>query len=129
MSDTVRLGGRGCPCGRSFTILEGIEGRIEDVLQLPGRTGTAHVHPNVFHPVLDQAAIAGWQVVQEPSGLRVLLAGLMPGQSVEGIQAAVADALLTAGALHTPVDVKVVAQLERTALGKAPMVRALRDQP
>ncbi|TQJ38152.1 putative adenylate-forming enzyme [Arthrobacter sp. SLBN-112] len=129
MSDTVRLGRRGCPCGRSFTILEEIEGRIEDVLQLPGRTGVAHVHPNVFHRVLDQAAVAGWQVVQEPSGLRVLLAGLTPGQSVEGIRAAVADALLTAGALHTPVDVKVVAQLERTALGKAPMVRALRDHP
>ncbi len=39
MSDTVRLAGRGCPCGRAFTRLEDIEGRIEDVLQLPGKEG------------------------------------------------------------------------------------------
>ncbi|CAH0129438.1 Phenylacetate-coenzyme A ligase [Arthrobacter sp. Bi83] len=30
MSDTLRLGGRGCPCGRSFTLLQDIEGRVED---------------------------------------------------------------------------------------------------
>ena len=86
------------------------------------------MHPNVFHPVLDQAAIAGWQVVQEPSGLRILLAGLTPGQSVEGVRAAVADALVTAGAVNTSLEVKVVERLERTALGKAPLVRALKDQ-
>lgn len=129
MSDTIRLNGRGCPCGRSFTVMEDIEGRIEDILQLPGRTGTVSVHPNVFHNVLDQAAVAGWQVIQEPSGLRVLLAGLTPGQSVEGVRAAVADALLAAGALHIPVDVHVVERLERTALGKAPFVRALKAGP
>lgn len=129
MSDTVRLAGRGCPCGRSFTLMEDIEGRIEDVLHLPGRTGTVSVHPIVFHDVLDQAAIAGWQVVQERTGLRVLLAGLTPGQSVEGVRAAVADALLAAGALDISVDVQVVARLERTALGKAPFVRALKDPP
>ncbi|MCO4253450.1 hypothetical protein [Pseudarthrobacter raffinosi] len=78
MSDTVRLGGRGCPCGRPFTLLEDIEGRIEDVLQLPGKEGEVSVHPFVFHHALDQAALAGWQVIQEHSGLRVLLAGLAP---------------------------------------------------
>lgn len=129
MSDTVRLGGRGCPCGRSFTVMEDIEGRIEDVLQLPGRTGTVNVHPNVFHQVLDQAAVAGWQVIQEPSGLRVLLAGLAPGQSEEGVRAAVTAALMAAGAAHMPVDIRVVDRLERTAMGKAPFVRAWKNRP
>ena len=79
MSDTVRLGARGCPCGRPFTLLEDIEGRIEDVLRLPGKAGNINVHPIVFHHVLDEVGSAGWQVIQEPSGLRVLLAGLAPG--------------------------------------------------
>ncbi|WP_427170117.1 phenylacetate--CoA ligase family protein [Arthrobacter sp. 92] len=131
MSDAVRLGGRGCPCGRSFALLEDIEGRLEDVLQLPGRQGQGPVsiHPIVFHHVLDQAAAAGWQVIQEPSGLRVLLAGLAPGASVAGVRAAVAGTLNKAGAGETRVDVQLVDQLERTALGKAPFVRGLRGRP
>lgn len=125
MSDTVSLGGRGCPCGRAFTVLEGIEGRIEDVLQLPGMAGKVSVHPIVFHHVLDQAAAAGWQVIQEEYGLRVLVAGLAPGASTGGVRAAVAGALKDAGVVGTQVEVHVVERVERTALGKAPFVRGL----
>ena len=126
MSDTVRLGGRGCPCGRSFTLLEDIEGRIEDVLDMQGSAGPVRVHPIVFHHVLDQAAAGGWQVVQEPARLRVLLAGVAAGNSPQAVQAAVAGALRAAGVVGTPVDVDVVSQLERTPSGKAPFVRRLR---
>jgi len=126
MSDSVRLGGRGCPCGRSFRILEGIEGRVEDVLQLPGAERNVTVHPNVFHELLDRITLAGWQVIQEPSGIRVLLAGLVPDRSVEGVQADVAAALARAGVLQTAVKVHLVEQLERTPLGKAPFVRGLK---
>ena len=125
MSDTVRLDGRGCSCGRPFTLLEDIEGRIEDILHLPGAAGVVNVHPIVFHHVLDEAGSAGWQVIQEPSGLRVLLAGLAPGVSTEGVRAAVAGALTTAGVVATHVDVQIVERVERTALGKAPFVRGL----
>ncbi|WP_237739586.1 hypothetical protein [Arthrobacter sp. TB 26] len=125
MSDTVRLGGRGCPCGRSFTVLEDIEGRIEDVLQLPGKAGEVSVHPIVFHHVLDQAAASGWQIIQEAAGLRVLLAGLAPGASTDGVRTAVAGALKEVGVVDTAVDVRLVERVERTALGKAPFVRRL----
>ncbi|KUM37454.1 phenylacetate--CoA ligase family protein [Arthrobacter sp. EPSL27] len=125
MSDTVRLGGRGCPCGRAFTVLEDIEGRIEDVLQLPGKADDVSVHPIVFHHVLDQAAASGWQVIQEASGLRVLLAGLAPGASTEGVRTAVAGALKEIGVVDTALDVHVVEHVERTALGKAPFVRGM----
>lgn len=129
MSDTVRLDGRGCPCGRSFTLMEDIEGRLEDILHLPGTTGTVTVHPIVFHHVLDQAAFAGWQVIQEPGKLRVLLAGLTPGNTQEAIRARMHTALSDAGAIQTGVDVRIVENLERTALGKAPFVRAMKTKP
>lgn len=124
MSDSISLGGRGCPCGRSFALLQNIEGRLEDILQLPGRQGTVNIHPNVFHHVLDQAASSGWQVVQEPARLRILLAGITPGTSIEGVQTAVAGALTAAGAAPLPLEVGVVEHLDRTPLGKAPFVRA-----
>ena len=127
MSDTVRLGGRGCPCGRSFMLMEDIEGRIEDILHLPGRTGTVAVHPIVFHHVLDQAGLAGWQIIQEPGKLRVLLAGLTPGSSLEAVRAGMRTALSEAGAIQSGVDVRIVDHLERTALGKAPFVRGMKS--
>lgn len=129
MSDSIRLGGRGCPCGRSFSLLEEVEGRVEDVLVLPGREGPVRLHPIVFHHVLDEAATTGWQVIQEPARLRVLIAGMAAGYSAEGLRAAVAAAVEAAGVPALPVDVQQVGQLERTALGKAPFVRALRAAP
>jgi phenylacetate-CoA ligase len=129
MSDSVAVGGRGCPCGRSFSVLAGVAGRVEDVLRMPGAEGEVSVHPNVFHAVLDGATRAGWQVVQEPWGLQVLLAGLAPNESADGIRAAVASAVAGAGATGTRVDVRVVPALERTPLGKAPLVRALEAAP
>jgi phenylacetate-CoA ligase len=129
MSDLVSVGGRGCPCGRSFALLNGVEGRVEDVLLLPGLKGQVSVHPNVFHNVLDEATIAGWQVIQEHSALRVLLVGLAPSASTAGVHATVVSALTSAGVVGTEVNVQVVEAVERTPLGKAPLVRALKARP
>jgi phenylacetate-coenzyme A ligase PaaK-like adenylate-forming protein len=129
MSDRVGVGDRGCPCGRSFALLTGIEGRVEDVLLLPGLKGQVSVHPNVFHKVLDEAALTGWQVIQEPSGLRVLLVGLAASASREVVHADVVSALTSAGVVGAQVNVQVVEAVERTPLGKAPLVRALKGQP
>jgi hypothetical protein len=83
----------------------------------------------VFHHVLDHSALAGWQVIQEPGNLRILLAGIPRGNSQEGVLAGVQAALSEAGVIHTGVDVRVVDHLERTALGKAPFVRGLKAKP
>ncbi|QDG66908.1 hypothetical protein NIBR502772_12470 [Pseudarthrobacter sp. NIBRBAC000502772] len=113
-------------------LAQGIEGRQEDILHLPGRNGTVSIHPNVFHHVLDEAASSGWQVIQEADGLRILLAGITPGITAAGARAAVAGALTDAGVAKIPVNSRVVEHLERTPLGKAPFVRvraASRDRP
>lgn len=128
MSDSIRLGRGACPCGRAFTLLEEVEGRAEDVLELPGKVGPTTVHPIVFHHALDQIATSGWQVIQEPGRLRVLIAGIAHGYDPEGIRAAVVAALDTAGVEAIPIEVQPVEDLERTALGKAPYVRALHGQ-
>jgi phenylacetate-CoA ligase len=129
ISDRVGVGGRGCPCGRSFALLTGIEGRVEDVLLLPGIHDQVTIHPNVFHNVLDEATVGGWQVIQEIPGLRVLLVGLAPSASTAAVHADILSALTSAGVVATQVNVQVVQAVERTPLGKAPLVRALREQP
>jgi phenylacetate-coenzyme A ligase PaaK-like adenylate-forming protein len=129
MSDRVSVGGRGRPCGRSFALLTGIEGRAQDVLALPGLAGQVSIHPNVFHNVPDEVTLAGWQVIQESCGLRVLLVGLAPQASVETVQSGVVLALTSAGVVGAGVTAQLVEALERTPLGKAPLVRALKERP
>ena len=126
MSDQVRLDGRGCPCGRSFLRLTSVEGRAEEALRLPGVEGTVIVHPNVFHAALEDAPVTGWQVVQRQDGLDVLLAGLPLGADLRGPRDRVMLGLAGVGVVGTPVRVIPVHEIQRTPLGKAPLVKGLR---
>lgn len=126
MTDRVALGGRGCPCGRPFRAVEAVEGRAEDVLALTSPTGTAQIHPNVFHDVLDAVDVSGWQVRQDgASALTLVLAG--PGRSLplEELTAQLAAAVQAAGAARPRVTARVVEAIPRTPLGKAPLVVAI----
>jgi phenylacetate-CoA ligase len=63
--------------GRPFALIDGIQGRVEDVLRFPAAAGgQVSVQPIVFHRVMDAVPAGGWQIVQEPGGLEVLLSGL-----------------------------------------------------
>lgn len=66
--------------------------------------------------------VAGWQVVDEGSGVRVLLAGsttVDAARTADGVRAALARV----GALDVAVAVNLVDAIPRTALGKAPLIR------
>jgi len=77
--------------------------------------------------VLDEVTRAGWQVIQEPFGLRVLLVGLAPSMSTEDVHTRLVSALTSAGVVGTLVNVQLVETVERTPLGKAPLVRAFKE--
>src|ERR671912_619390 len=81
MSDSVRpASSPHCPCGRPFALIDGIQGRQEDVLRFPATFGGwTSVQPIVFHRVMDAVPAGGWQVAQGPEGLTVLLSGVHEG--------------------------------------------------
>jgi putative adenylate-forming enzyme len=126
MSDCLRASSEPCSCGRSFAVLDAIEGRREDVLELPSSTGgEVAVHPNVFHDILDLLPLRGWQVRQEPSGLRVLVVG--PPETIQSDvwSQKLTSALASQGVKLGHVLVERVEEIPRTALGKAPLVQRL----
>jgi phenylacetate-coenzyme A ligase PaaK-like adenylate-forming protein len=127
MSDRVALGGRGCPCGRPFRAVDAIEGRTEDVLAMASRAGTTLIHPNVFHDVLDAVAVSGWQVRQDSAtALTLLLANPAGSIQLEELTAQIVAAVRAAGGARPAVTVRVVETIPRTALGKAPLVVAMK---
>jgi phenylacetate-coenzyme A ligase PaaK-like adenylate-forming protein len=127
MSDRIVAIDGACACGRPFARIGGIEGRQEDVLKMRAPDGKlTAIHPNVFHAALELAAVGAWQVVQTgASSIRVLLAEPHGADEAE-VSAAIRTALERAGVPDVQVAVERVATIPRTALGKAPLVQALR---
>ena len=125
MSDSVRLSSAVCACGRPFPLIDAIQGRREDVITLPGRNGgTVAIHPNVFHDVLDRTPAGAWQVVQEGGRLRLLVAG--PGPTFDGfaVTCAMRDGVEALGGRVDRVEWQSVDAIPRSAVGKAPLIRA-----
>ncbi|MDD7921290.1 phenylacetate--CoA ligase family protein [Actinomycetospora callitridis] len=123
MSDSVKLAVDGdCGCGRPYTLLEGIQGRLQETLRfVTPDGGTRDVQPVTFHHVMDTVTAAGWQIVQRPAGLDVLLA--RPGDVDTSVLAAsLSSALEAQGVVAPSVTVRAVDAVPHTALGKAPLI-------
>jgi phenylacetate-coenzyme A ligase PaaK-like adenylate-forming protein len=121
----VRLAPGACPCGRVYSLIDGIQGRQEEVLALPGPDGrSVRIHPNVFHEALELLALAGWQVVQRGGGLTLFLEGMENPAIATAVRQAVVTALSKMGVKGTPVGIQWVTTIPRGPSGKAPLIRS-----
>ncbi len=127
LSDSIRIaanrGNRRLP----FNRIDGIQGRTEDILNLPGiSSGKVAVHPITFHHVLDSLPVNGWQVIQEADGLRVLLGGVSEGVNDSMLIEALQHHLTAQNVDAAHISVQHVAAIPKNATGKAPLVKAYR---
>lgn len=122
LSDRVQALGGTCPDRLPYALIGGIEGREEEVLTLAG----VAVHPNVFHRALECLDVAGWQVIEEGGGLRILLAQPSPAFDLAAVGIAVTNALEGVAVRGIAIHTQAVDSIPRTALGKAPLIRAER---
>ena len=125
LSDSVRLaadtGRRSLP----FARLDGIQGRTEDILRLPGVSGgEVAVHPITFHHVLDSLPVSGWQVVQEEAGLQVLLSGALNGVNDSMLVDALTRNLAEQNVVAPCISLQHVDVIPKNATGKTPLVKA-----
>jgi phenylacetate-CoA ligase len=125
LSDSVRLSPDPCPSGRPFQLVDGIQGRVEDVLSFPGMVGgVVNVQPLVFSRIMDTLPVSGWQVVQEADGLHVLLSGVRGEFEDEVLADTLRQALLEQGAIGPHVEVQRVESIPKTAAGKVPLIKS-----
>ena len=123
MSDSMQLAAEhGCRCRRPYA-LSGIQGRAQEALRFPtGNGGVRMVQPIVFHHVMDAVTAAGWQIIQRPDGLEVLL--VQPHEVDQSALVTSLQAALTAqGAVATTVRIREVAAIPRTPLVRRPSSR------
>jgi len=125
LTDSVRLSGKDCPCGRPFATITDVRGRLEEILRFPAAAGgEVAVNPVIFDQVMDRLPGGEWQVVQEAGGLTVLLAGAPEGLEDDALAGDVRRALESQGAVAPPIAVRRVPAIPRLATGKAPLIRS-----
>jgi hypothetical protein len=112
--------------GLPFRKIDGIQGRTEDILRLPGVSGDeVAAHPITFHHMLDSLPVSGWQVVQEADGLRVLLSGAQDEVKDTLIVDTLTRSLAAQKVIAPPVSVQHVVTIPKNPACKAPLIRLI----
>jgi phenylacetate-coenzyme A ligase PaaK-like adenylate-forming protein len=129
ITDMVRLHEDPCPCGRPTRTVEAIEGRSDDILEVPADAGgTVRVHPITLRsPLAHLRSIRQYQLVLRDDGLHGYVVPRGDAAAATAmVQAALVDALRAAGASRTAVRVETVDAVERdaNAVGKLKLVRS-----
>jgi putative adenylate-forming enzyme len=117
LDDLVTAAREPCPCGRSFPLLATVDGRSDDVLELPAVAGgTIKVHPVTLRsPLAALGAVSEYRIVHRGGELRVeaVLADADVRQASRGIEQGLANALAERGARVPPILVERVAEIPR----------------
>lgn len=126
LNDSVRVSAEAYSCGLPFSVLDSIQGRMEDALSLPSATGgRVEVQPLVFNRVMDILPVNGWQVAQQADdGLVLWITGVRNGLTDESLIDQLTRSLAREGALVPSIQVQRVGEIPKTASGKAPLVKA-----
>lgn len=118
LTDLVTASPDLCPCGRPFRLLKSVEGRSDDVLDMPARDGgTIKVHPLTLRsPLAGIAALSEYKIVYGAGQLlieAVLNDGGNHEQACREIEARLGAALIAGGAQAPPIHVKRVGTIPR----------------
>ena len=126
LNDSVRVSTEAHDCGLPFSVLESIQGRVEDSLTLPALSGgEVLIRPLVINRIMDIVPVSGWQLIQQADhGLVLLTTGARDGLTDEGLISEIRKSLAQEGA-HVPyIHVQHVPEIPKTASGKAPLIKA-----
>lgn len=135
VTDLVTVTEDPCDCGRTFARITAIDGRSDDILELPRAAGgTIQVHPIHLRSALAaRAEVAQYQITQAVDGLDVALAlgsGADPAGVAPRIAALLGERLAAEGVAAIPIRVRVVARIDREqGAGKLKLIKALAKDP
>ena len=125
----MTLSASACGCGRTLRRVARVDGRVEDVIWLPGAGGRpVAVVPMQFSVVARDRDVVEFQVVQDRTRLVVLVVGRRAAPGLEErVRAGVDERLRALGVPNIEIDVRRRDALERSAGGKLALVVA--DRP
>jgi phenylacetate-coenzyme A ligase PaaK-like adenylate-forming protein len=130
VTDLVTVTDEPCPCGRTFRRITSIEGRSDDVLELPGTGGAVvRVHPiHLRSPLAAMSAVSQYQITETADGLDVTLAlvrDVAGGDVPRDVERTIGTKLAALGVVPIPIRVRVVPEIAREpGAGKFKLIKA-----
>ena len=127
LSDSVMLSDKKCGCGRSFRLINDIQGRVDDIIRMPGGSGKdVSIQPLFFVDQLEFVPVAGWRIVQETERrIKIVVTGPKATFGEENLKSEMAKALESLGVDRPEVTVEIVAEFTRPVAGKTNHIKAL----
>jgi phenylacetate-coenzyme A ligase PaaK-like adenylate-forming protein len=136
VSDLVTMSSEPCPCGLPFSFISQIEGRLDDVLYLPGQAGEkVPVHANHFVTAMKGlGGVRRYRVEEREDGIHVFVEPRVDARREElgsEIEVRVRRSLHEAGVRDPVLRITFVEEIrgEPAASGKFKVVQSLRAQP
>ena len=129
LSDAITIDPAPCPCGRTLRRIATIDGRTDDILELPGINGAiVAVHPLQFALISHDHDVIEFQVVQHGSRLHVLVVARGDAPTLElRLHHALKQHLRELGVDNPAIEVHRKQALTRQAGGKLQIVTADRS--
>jgi phenylacetate-CoA ligase len=125
LEDSIKLSSFQCNCGRPFTLIEDVQGRVWETLSFSSIAGgKVNVHPIAFYTILDTLPVSGWQLIQEADGLHIFLCGIHANIDYEKIQEVIRQELTKQGAIVPEIRIQEVKSIPQAASGKIPLIKS-----
>jgi phenylacetate-coenzyme A ligase PaaK-like adenylate-forming protein len=126
LNDSVQISPEPVTCGLAFSVMTGVQGRVEDSLRIPAVAGgTVLVQPLVFTRIMDVVPVTEWQLVQSADHqLTLLVSGAPPNTTDAAFAEPLMKALKEQGAQVPQIQVQRVDSIPKSASGKAPLIKA-----
>jgi len=127
LEDSICLSKQTCPCGRQFSIVENIQGRIQQVIYLTGKSGKpVAIQPLFWKGLMEKVPCDGWQIIQKTRE-SLALAILHPETRFNetNLKQRLFSELFKQGAIKPSIEFEYPSSLERTSMGKVALIRAL----
>lgn len=121
ISDSVRFATEQPRCKLPYKVIDGVQGRKEDILDIQG----IQLQPNVFHDVMDTIPNKGWQIIQEKNGIKILLVD--PQATSDSVIEQLKAVLQQKGIENLPITISEVDQIPKAKSGKAPLIKAFKS--
>jgi putative adenylate-forming enzyme len=124
ISDSVRIAAEQPSCSLPFSVIDGVQGRREDILTMAGVAGgRVQVHPVLFHDVMDVVPNRGWQIVQEQDRLTIFI---VDTESIpeSALKRNLATALERKGVVVPRIEIEKVSAIPKSQSGKSPLIKA-----
>lgn len=134
ITDLVTIEEGPCECGRTFRRIVALEGRSDEILEMPRRDGgTVKVHPiHLRSPLAAEPAVTQYQIVQTADGLDVTLAltrDASGGEVSARVERALREKLESLGTAKPQIRIAVVERIAREeGAGKFKLIKALRPE-